>query len=100
MLINVAEWRRQRISERAMDYIAKEKPQYFDQWLLNVVLSGKSLSLDPRFNCLSDVPPRNWRAIREIEDDGRLIHFIDSPGAVDYWENEFHILSIISGDLF
>jgi lipopolysaccharide biosynthesis glycosyltransferase len=79
MLINLTAWREQRISERAMSYIATYHPIFHDQSALNYLLYQNALSLDERFNCLSNVR-KNWPNIKQSYGNiGRLIHFLDYP---------------------
>jgi len=79
MLVNVAEWRRQRVTERAMEYIATHRPPFHDQSALNVVLHGNAMELDERFNCIANMR-KNWPALRQPRGQtGRLVHFVDYP---------------------
>ncbi|HTA29983.1 MAG TPA: glycosyltransferase family 8 protein [Candidatus Cybelea sp.] len=79
ILVNVAEWRRQRVTERAMEYIAAHRPPYHDQSALNVVLRGSAFTLDERFNCITNMR-RHWSALRlPCGQTGRLLHFVDYP---------------------
>lgn len=88
ILANVAEWRRQRISERAMEYIAAHRPPFHDQSALNVVLYGKAMQLNERFNCIANMR-RNWPFLRPPYGKiGRLVHFVDYPKPWD-WMGEF-----------
>ena len=79
ILVNVAEWRRQRVTERAMEYIAMHNPSFHDQSALNVVLHGNVISLDEHFNCITNMR-KHWPALRQIPGQtGRLFHFVDYP---------------------
>ncbi len=79
ILINAPEWRRQKVSERAMDYLATHIPDYWDQSALNVVLHRTSARLDPRFNTIAN-HRSNWPHIRHpYGANDRLIHFVDTP---------------------
>lgn len=79
ILINTPEWRRQRVSERAMDYLATHSSAFHDQSALNVVLHRASSVLDPRFNSIANIRA-NWPHIRHpYGANHRLIHFVDSP---------------------
>ena len=77
--VNVAEWRRQRITEQAMDYLAKHRPDYWDQSALNVILHNKAVSLDEKFNCIANMR-KNWPALcQPCGRINRLVHFLDYP---------------------
>jgi len=84
ILVNVLEWRRQRVTERAMEYIAKQRPPFHDQSALNVVLHGSAVPLDERFNCLANMR-KHWPALRQhCGQTSRLIHFLDYPKPWDF----------------
>ncbi|MEO0517163.1 MAG: glycosyltransferase family 8 protein [Cyanobacteria bacterium P01_A01_bin.116] len=79
ILINTLPWRKQQISERAMDYIAKKRPIFHDQSALNVLLYDQALKLDSKFNCMSNMR-KNWPFIKHTYGkNNRLIHFLDYP---------------------
>jgi lipopolysaccharide biosynthesis glycosyltransferase len=87
-LVNVAEWRRQKISEQAMAYIAKYRPAFHDQSALNMVLHGNALALDAKFNCMTNMR-KNWPML--LPPYGKteiLIHFLDYPKPWD-WLGEY-----------
>lgn len=84
MLVNVGEWRGQRVTGRAMEYIARRQPRYHDQSALNVVLHRNALVLDERFNCITNMR-KNWPALRRPRNQiGRLVHFVDYPKPWDF----------------
>lgn len=88
MLINVGEWQKQKVTERAMQYIATYRPVFHDQSALNYILHGNALVLDDKFNCMSNMR-RNWPALTSPYGKiGRLIHFLDYPKPWD-WMGEF-----------
>jgi lipopolysaccharide biosynthesis glycosyltransferase len=79
ILVNVPEWRRQRVTEKAMEYIIAHRPEYHDQSALNFVLYRNSRVLDGKFNCLTNMR-KNWPALRPgYGHVGKLMHFLDSP---------------------
>jgi len=79
ILVNVPEWRRQKITERALEYIAKQHPIFHDQSALNVVLRGSAFTLDDRFNCITNMR-KHWPVLRSVSNcTGCLIHFVDYP---------------------
>lgn len=84
ILVNVAEWRRQRITERAAEYIAAHQPLFHDQSALNVVLHRNAVSLDERFNCITNMR-KHWPWLRRSgNESGRLLHFVDYPKPWDF----------------
>jgi len=90
MLINVPEWRKQRVTERAMEYIVSHRPEFHDQAALNYVLHGTAMTLDPKFNCIANMR-KNWPILkRSYGQIGRLIHFVDYPKPWDYGAEWFH----------
>src|SRR4029450_6599046 len=79
MLINVPEWRKQRVNDRAMEYIVSHRPEIHDQAALNYVLHGTATTLDPKFNCIAKLR-ETWPMLkRPYGQIGRLIHFVDYP---------------------
>jgi len=90
ILVNVAEWRRQRVTERAMEYIATHRPAFHDQSALNVVLRGSAISLDGRFNCIANMR-KNWPWLKQpFGKIGRLVHFLDYPKPWDFMGEFVH----------
>jgi len=84
ILVNVAEWRRQRVTERAMEYIATHRPLFYDQSALNVVLHGSAMPLDECFNCIANMR-KNWPMLKQPYGKiGRLVHFVDYPKPWDF----------------
>jgi lipopolysaccharide biosynthesis glycosyltransferase len=83
MLVNVAEWRRQHITEKAMEYIARNRPAFHDQSALNCVLYRNAQALDAKFNCMSNMR-KNWPALKQRGKIGRLVHFLDYPKPWDF----------------
>jgi lipopolysaccharide biosynthesis glycosyltransferase len=84
ILVNVAKWRRQRVTERAMEYITTHRPPFHDQSALNVVLHGTAKPLDARYNCIANMR-KNWPALRQpCGQTGGLVHFLDYPKPWDF----------------
>lgn len=84
MLINTGVWRKQKISERAIDYIATHRPIFHDQSALNMLLHRQAIRLDPKFNCMSNMR-KNWSVIKSsYGKTGQLIHFLDYPKPWDF----------------
>jgi lipopolysaccharide biosynthesis glycosyltransferase len=79
MLVNVSEWRRQKVTENAMEYIARYRPAFWDQSALNCVLYQKAQVLDDKFNCMSNMR-KNWPVLKQPYGNiGRFVHFLDYP---------------------
>jgi lipopolysaccharide biosynthesis glycosyltransferase len=79
ILVNVPEWRRQRITERAMEYLRSGRADFCDQSALNYVLHQNAMVLDARFNCIANMR-KNWPVLRKPYGRiGRLVHFLDYP---------------------
>jgi UDP-glucose/galactose:(glucosyl)LPS alpha-1,2-glucosyl/galactosyltransferase len=90
ILVNVAEWRRQRVTERAMEYIATHRPPFHDQSALNVVLHGSARPLDEQFNCVANMR-KNWPFLKHPYGKiGRLVHFVDYPKPWDFLGELLH----------
>lgn len=78
MLVDVAAWRRDRVTERALEHLESHPTSLHDQSTLNVVLYTNWLPLDPRFN----YPPNYrcyWPSLRRGELDGKILHFMANP---------------------
>jgi len=95
ILINGPEWKRQKISERAMNHLAESKPAFWDQSALNMVLHRNSVVLDERFNTIANMR-RHWPTLlRGYGHTGRIIHFLDYPKPWDLfgeWISPYHEL--------
>jgi len=90
ILVNVPEWRRQRVSERALEYLAKQRPDFWDQSALNVVLHRSAVVLDERFNSVANMR-KHWPALRQpAGKTGRLVHFLDYPKPWDFLGEYMH----------
>jgi lipopolysaccharide biosynthesis glycosyltransferase len=84
ILVNVVEWRRQKITEQTLNYIAAHRPAFHDQAALNYVLHRRALTLDPKFNCIANMR-KNWPALRmSLGQTGVLAHFLDHPKPWDF----------------
>ena len=84
MLINVVEWQKQQITEKAMAYLAANRPAFWDQSALNNVLYRNAFVLDGKFNCIANMR-KNWPALTlPYGKIGKLIHFLDYPKPWDW----------------
>ncbi len=84
ILVNVTEWRRQKVTEQAMEYIARHHPAFHDQSALNVVLHGNTRTLPECFNCIANMR-KHWPALRQPRGRlARLVHFLDYPKPWDF----------------
>jgi lipopolysaccharide biosynthesis glycosyltransferase len=90
ILVNAAEWRRQKIAEQCLNYIAAHRPAFHDQAALNYVLHRKAFILDAKFNCIANAR-KNWPALnRPWGQTCRLIHFLDYPKPWDLFGEFVH----------
>lgn len=88
ILAKVAAWRKQQITERAMEYLKQRPSAFWDQSALNVVLHGNALTLDAKYNCMSIVR-KNWPALTQPNGKiNTLVHFLNYPKPWD-WLGEF-----------
>jgi lipopolysaccharide biosynthesis glycosyltransferase len=79
ILVNVEAWRREMITERAMEYLKNHPARFWDQSALNVVLHGKVLPLDERYNTIANMR-KNWPLLTgTYGSNDRLVHFVDYP---------------------
>jgi lipopolysaccharide biosynthesis glycosyltransferase len=84
MLVNVPEWRRQRVTERAMEYITKFQPPFHDQSAVNAVLHDRLATLPEKFNCIANMR-KHWPALQSDKQPlDRLVHFLDYPKPWDF----------------
>jgi lipopolysaccharide biosynthesis glycosyltransferase len=90
MLVNVTEWRRQKIAENTIQYIAERRPMFHDQSALNVVLYRKAFALNSKFNCMSNMR-KNWPIVKQPYGKiGRMVHFLDYPKPWDWLGELLH----------
>ncbi len=93
MLIDVEKFRRERISEKVLDFAKKmgTKLELWDQDAFNAILYDKWICLHPRWNVHTDViqisrenSRLNTREIREALADPSIIHFTGTPKPWEY----------------
>ena len=90
MLINVQEWKKQKISEQCMEYIAQYRPEYHDQSAMNFVLFRNAIVLEDKFNFISNMR-KNWSVLKKPYGQiDRLIHFLDYPKPWDLGSEIIH----------
>lgn len=79
MLFNLKEWRKQKISEKALDILSNhpEKITYVDQDALNAVLIDNWLRIPEKFNLLYSYIPQDLprSAFKDFLKDKVIIHF-------------------------
>jgi lipopolysaccharide biosynthesis glycosyltransferase len=79
LLIDTEEWRTQKISERAIDYLIQfpERIKYVDQCALNAILVNNWMKLDVGFNLLSTFLPQDatYSEILKTLKKATVIHF-------------------------
>ncbi|MFF7026257.1 glycosyltransferase family 8 protein [Streptomyces klenkii] len=93
MLCNLRQWRRENLTERALDWLASQDqvPVCLEQDVLNALTHGRWIELDPRWNVFPmtdfrDIPPEAWpprlgteyHAYRDQERRAFVLHFIGS----------------------
>ncbi len=94
MLVDTMEWRSRGITPRAMEYLASNSAEFWDQSALNVILHDDSAVLDARFNTVSNMRG-NWPALKSGVLPSRIIHFADHPKPWDLggeWLHPHHAL--------
>lgn len=92
MLVNLEAWRQGEVAERSFEYLAKHSKEvwFWDQEALNVVLAGKWMVLDPRWNQIASVAGRwffrpehlNETTYRRVVHDPWLVHW---AGSIKPW---------------
>jgi lipopolysaccharide biosynthesis glycosyltransferase len=90
ILVNVLEWKRQAVSQKALEYIAQNKPLFHDQSALNVVLSKNAITLDMRYNTISNMRKHWPKMSKGIGRTDSLIHFVDYPKPWDLGAELIH----------
>jgi lipopolysaccharide biosynthesis glycosyltransferase len=79
MLIDIAKWREEKISEQAMEYLRlyPERIKFVDQCALNAVLKNNWKKLDFRFNVMYSYLPgaASKRELKKFLDDKIILHY-------------------------
>jgi lipopolysaccharide biosynthesis glycosyltransferase len=90
MLVNLAEWRRQEVTARAVAYLEQHRPQFWDQSALNAVLHGNVVLLDGRYN--AKVADRvHWEAFGQPRGQiDRIVHATDYPKPWELFARRVH----------
>lgn len=90
LLVNSFEWRRQQITEQALEFLRTHPAAYGDQSALNVVLHRRAYEIDERFNIISNMR-KHWPRMRKgIGQTDSLIHFVDYPKPWDLGAEFIH----------
>jgi lipopolysaccharide biosynthesis glycosyltransferase len=90
MLVNAEKWRRQQITEQALEFIIKHQPSYHDQSALNFVLHRRAYQLDERFNTIVNMR-KHWPALKTpVGSINRLLHFVEYPKPWDLGAELLH----------
>ncbi len=90
MLVNAVEWRRQEITEQALDFLRNYPAAYWDQSALNFVLHLKAYQLDERFNTIVNMR-KHWPALKTpVGSLNRLLHFVEYPKPWDLGAEFLH----------
>lgn len=90
MVVNRKLWLERSVTERCMEFLKEGGALYHDQTALNFVLVNDWLSLDIKFNLIS-----NWRTIwpslcDESKIYGKLVHLLDNPKPWDLFGEFIH----------
>jgi lipopolysaccharide biosynthesis glycosyltransferase len=89
-LVNRGAWIEQGVTESALEYLKNNPAHFWDQSALNIVLHGKALSLDDRYNTISNMR-KNWQWLKQPYGQvHRLIHFLDYPKPWDLGAELIH----------
>lgn len=85
MVVNLEKWRRDRISERAMEFLVKYKDEvlWWDQDALNAVIAEDIYEIDPRWNQLTQLflfkrwedSPYDKKKFEEVKGNPYIIHY-------------------------
>jgi len=90
LLVNSFEWRRQQITEQAMEFLRTHPAAYWDQSALNFVLHRNAYQLDERFNTIVNMR-KHWPALKApVGTLDRLLHFVDYPKPWDLGSEFLH----------
>ena len=89
-LVNRGAWIEQGVTESALKYLKGNPAHFWDQSALNVVLHGKALSLDEKYNTISNMR-KNWQWLKQPYGQvNRLVHFLDYPKPWDLGAELIH----------
>jgi|GEM_PF-774057 len=90
ILINRQEWLNQGVSDSALEYLQKNPAHFWDQSALNVVLRGKVVVLDERYNTISNMR-KHWPTLaKPYGQTNCLTHFVDYPKPWDLGAEFIH----------
>lgn len=96
LLMNVPEWKKQRVSERAIEFLLQhpEKIKFVDQDALNAILIGNWLRIDNRFNLLYSLIPEDLpqRDFDQFLADKIILHFTLTRPWTMLCQNRFRYL--------
>ncbi len=90
MLVNVAEWRKQQITELASNFLKKYQSAYHDQSALNFVLHGMAHQLEERFNTIVNMRKHWPKLCQPYGQTASLFHFVDYPKPWDFGAELIH----------
>ena len=90
MLVNADEWRRQKITEQALEFLKKYLVPYHDQSALNFVLHRNAYQLEEQFNTIVNMR-KHWPALKmPVGSLNRLLHFVEYPKPWDLGAEFLH----------
>ena len=88
LYINLNEWQQQDISQKAIDLSLKRNYKYYDQDVLNILCSHKTIRLDKKYNTIYHLAD-----MKEDIDKGTI--FLHYSGSVKPWQlwGQYHFLT-------
>ncbi len=91
MLIDVAQWRADNISERAFTLLSEHGRnfQYLDQDALNILLEDKVTFVSPRFNTLTMLAHDDRGYTLDVPAETCLIHYAGADKPWQVWNQQF-----------
>jgi len=78
MLVDTVAWKLREVTPRAMEYLAVNRAEFWDQSALNLILQYDSVLLEERFNTISNMR-RHWPLLKAGVLPPRILHFADNP---------------------
>lgn len=88
MLINLKKWHEEHISTKAIDLLTKQSFKYFDQDVLNILLTNKTLQLSKKYNTIYRLADMK----NNIDDNTIFLHYTGSTKPWQAW-GQYHFLT-------
>lgn len=90
LVVNVPEWIKQDITGQCLHYLSHNEALIREQSALNIILHGRSLPLDERYNSIANMR-KHWSEMRSHYGSiNRLLHFVDYPKPWDLMAELVH----------